>query len=140
MHTSVKSDNEHELLRIFSAFRMPHNIKHPASLVCENGLFEGNSSLGFQLFILVMIPTKRLFFRKAACCVPNVTNVMVRRVGVDIFPPKQFVTDPVDCSWTACAGARRAKSIALSLTHFALTVPLPAYLSDLCDGIPGRSR
>jgi hypothetical protein len=64
--------NKHSLIRVFAGVGVRHDIEQSVGFNRENNLLEGDIPLGFQLFVLLVAPTKRLHFSSLAECVPYV--------------------------------------------------------------------
>ena len=65
-------DNKHSLSRIFAGVGVCHDIEQSIGFNGKNDFLEGNIPLRFQLFIFLVVPTKRLHAPSLAECVPYV--------------------------------------------------------------------
>jgi hypothetical protein len=64
--------NKHSLIRIFAGVGVSHDIEQSVGFDGKNDFLEGNIPLCFQLFVLLVVPTKRLHAFSLAECVPYV--------------------------------------------------------------------
>ena len=69
--------NQHALIRVFAGVGVRHDVEQSVGFDGENDFLERNIPLGFQLFVLLVAPTKRLHLLSLAERVPFVISWQV---------------------------------------------------------------
>lgn len=64
--------HKHSLIRIFAVVGVPYDVEQSVGFNGKYDFLEGHFPLSFQLFILLVAPTKRLHASSLAECVPYV--------------------------------------------------------------------